>query len=251
MVGAGLWAGVWVASAWGEPSIYTCIDAKGRRLTSDRPILECIDREQQELSPSGKVIRKIGPSLTAEEQRQQEEQRRKDLEERERQPEEKRRDRALVTRYPDRETHDRERQKALTLVDEVIATAKRRLSELHWQRKTLDNELEFYGNDMGKAPLSLKRRYDDNDHAIAAQNRFIADQEDEKRRINANFDDELTRLTKLWQMPGVVVPGTPTAAASAVPAAAATSRSSASRARLPAAGSPSRATPSSPAPRGR
>ena len=35
--------------------IYTCVDAKGRRLTSDRPIMECIDREQNELSAGGTV----------------------------------------------------------------------------------------------------------------------------------------------------------------------------------------------------
>ncbi|HET7868163.1 MAG TPA: DUF4124 domain-containing protein, partial [Burkholderiaceae bacterium] len=27
--------------------IYSCTDARGRRLTSDRPIIECLDREQR------------------------------------------------------------------------------------------------------------------------------------------------------------------------------------------------------------
>jgi hypothetical protein len=30
------------------------------------------------------------------------------------------------------------------------------------------------------------------------QRRFIADQEDEVRRVNGRFDDELTRLRQLW-----------------------------------------------------
>ena len=47
--------------------IYTCVDAKGRKITSDRPIVDCIDREQVELNPSGTVRRKVGPSLTAQE----------------------------------------------------------------------------------------------------------------------------------------------------------------------------------------
>ena len=33
--------------------IYTCVDAYGRRITSDRPIPECMDREQRQLSSSG------------------------------------------------------------------------------------------------------------------------------------------------------------------------------------------------------
>ena len=36
----------------------------GRKLTSDRPIMECLDREQKVLNPSGTVKTKIGPSLT-------------------------------------------------------------------------------------------------------------------------------------------------------------------------------------------
>ena len=44
--------------------IYTCVDRNGRRLTADRPIPECLDREQRELSPSGMTRRQIGPSLT-------------------------------------------------------------------------------------------------------------------------------------------------------------------------------------------
>ena len=30
------------------------------------------------------------------------------------------------------------------------------------------------------------------------QNRFIGDQEDEKKRVNARFDDERSRLSRLW-----------------------------------------------------
>ena len=33
--------------------IYTCTDGKGRKITSDRPIMDCIDRNQQEITPSG------------------------------------------------------------------------------------------------------------------------------------------------------------------------------------------------------
>ena len=186
------------ALAAGDNNVYTCVDAKGHRLTSDRPIIECIDREQQVIGPTGQVIRTIGPSLTADEYRAQEDKQRKVREERQRQLEEKRRDRALVTRYPDRDTHDRERQKALAVVDGVIATARTHLAELHAQRAKLDTELEFYGSDLDRAPPGLKNEFIQNDRDVAAQERFIAGQEDEKRRINTNFDDELARLRTLW-----------------------------------------------------
>ncbi len=45
--------------------IYSCVDGKGRKITSDRPIAECMDRAQNEMSSQGTVKRVIAPSLTA------------------------------------------------------------------------------------------------------------------------------------------------------------------------------------------
>lgn len=235
IVAAAIVAGVWSASAWAEGgSIYTCIDAKGRRLTSDRPILDCIDREQQELGPSGKVVRKIGPSLTAEEQKAAEDRVRKETEEREHQLEEKRRDRALLARYPDRASHDKERKGQLAAVDVVIAAARERESELKWQRKQLDTELEFYGKDMKRAPALLKRHYADNDNAQATQERYIASQLEEKGRINARFDEELGRLAPLWAQVTAAAAASAASPSSGVkPASTARAASAAASARAP------------------
>jgi len=204
-------AGMPPASAWAEGSIYTCVDSKGRRITNDRPILDCIDREQQELGPTGKVVRKVGPSLTAEERAAEEEKQRKEQDERNRIADEKRRDRVLLARYPDRATHDKERVAAIASVDDVIGSANRRTSELMWQRKKLDQELEFYKGDFEKAPLHLKRRFDEIDQSLAVQRRFIANQEEEKKRINERYDEELARLKTLWATIGGTNPGTATA----------------------------------------
>jgi len=62
----------------------------------------------------------------------------------------------------------------------------------------VDDELEFYKKDVSKAPPSLRRKLDDNEQSVAVQNRFIAAQEDEKRRVNARFDEERGRLRPLW-----------------------------------------------------
>src|SRR4051794_4667289 len=107
-IAAAVLAGV-APGASAPGGIYTFVGSKGRRLTSDRPILDCIDREQTELSPSGKIVRKLGPSMTAEERAAEEEKQRKALEEKARLEDEKRRDRALLSRFPDRATHDKER----------------------------------------------------------------------------------------------------------------------------------------------
>jgi chromosome segregation ATPase len=80
----------------------------------------------------------------------------------------------------------------------VIASANRRITELGKERSRLDAELEFYKGDLAKAPPKLKRQYEELDQQVAAQKRFIANQEAEKKRVNARYDDELVRLRQLW-----------------------------------------------------
>jgi hypothetical protein len=178
--------------------VYTCIDANGRKLTADRPIPECTDREQRVLNPSGTVKKTVGPTLTAQELLVQEQKEKQAQEERNRIAEERRRDKALLNRYPSRELHDKERADALAQISVVKQAAAKRLTELGAQRKKLLQEMEFYAKDPSKAPLYLRRQVDDNTQSTAVQQRFIADQEDEARRVNQRFDDELVRLRQLW-----------------------------------------------------
>ena len=197
---AGLEAGVAMAQAPGASGgIYTCVDRNGRRLTADRPIPECLDREQRELSPSGLTRRQIGPSLSEVERAALEAQQRKEAEERARALEERRRERALVARYPDKAAHDVERAAAIQMVDDVTATAEKRIAELRQQRKTYDTEMEFYKKDPNKAPMLLRRKIAENEESIAEQQRFIASQDQEKRRVHQRFDAELAQLRKLWE----------------------------------------------------
>jgi hypothetical protein len=183
-------------------SIYTCVDAKGRKITADRPIAECMDRTQQELTRSGRLRREVGPSLTAQERVAQEEKEKLAVEARAREVEEKRRDRALLLRYPARPVHDQERTMALAQIDEVIKAASKRTVELAEQRKAINDEFEFYAKDPSRAPASLKRRLEENDSSAAVQKRFIADQEQEKKRVNLRFDEELVKLKQLWVLAG-------------------------------------------------
>lgn len=178
--------------------IYTCVDARGRTLTADRPIAECSDREQRELGPSGTVRRKLEPTYTAREQQEREDRAREAAIQAARLIDERRRERALLVRYPNATTHDRERVEALSQIDAVIQAAKKRLVELADDRKKIDEELEFYKQDTSKAPGAVRRRIEDNTQSVAVQNRFITEQEDEKKRVNARFDEERGRLKTLW-----------------------------------------------------
>ncbi len=213
IMGAVVLATLGTDAAWSQAtsaaSIYTCVDRNGRRLTADRPIAECLDREQRELSPSGMTRRQLGPSLTEHERAALEAQRRKEAEARSRELEERRRERVLTTRYPDKATHDVERFAAIQQLDDVTATAEKRMAELKEQRKALDVEMEFYKRDPARAPMFLRRKIAENEDSIAEQLRFIAGQDQEKRRVHQRFDVELAQLRKLWEsqrLPAVVEP---------------------------------------------
>lgn len=186
--------------------VYTCVDAKGRRLTADRPILECTDREQQILNPSGTVKAKVGPSLTAQERADLEKKEKQATEELSRTADEKRRDRALLTRYPGKDVHDRERKEALAQIAVVVQAAKHRLDELAKQRLVIDEEMEFYRKDPTKAPAYVRRQLEENVQSQAVQRRFIGEQDAEAKRVNVRFDDELVRLRQLWT---TIAPNTP------------------------------------------
>lgn len=187
-----------------SPGIYTCIDSQGRRITSDRPIVECLDREQRELGKTGVTKRVLPPSYTAEERARLAAQRKAQEEVQARLNEEKRRDRALLIRYPNQGMHDKERAEALAQIDEVVTAVIRREESLAKQRQEIGAELEFYQGDANKAPSWLKRKLEDNESQTQVQKRFLDDQAQEKKRINTRFDEELVKLRQLWRALGTV-----------------------------------------------
>ena len=189
--------------------IYTCTDAQGRKLTSDRPIPECRDREQKLLNPSGTLKAKVGPVLTAHERAEQDAKDKVALEEQARITEEKRRDRALINRYPNKGVHDKERAAALAQIDVVKQAATNRAEELFRQQTSILNEMEFYKKDPAKAPSTLRRQVEEVAQSLAVQGRFIADQDAELKRVNARFDEELVRLKQLWAAQSATTPATP------------------------------------------
>ena len=181
-----------------QNAVYSCVDKNGRRITADRPIPECIDREQRVLDKTGTERRRIGPTLTENERTQLDAQRRADAEQKAKVADQRRRERALITRYPDEATHNAERVTALAVFNDLIQIAYKRIEQLRSDRAAINTELEFYQNDPKKAPAKVQRRIADNEEVIAEQQRYIATQQDEKRKVQQRFDTELVQLKELW-----------------------------------------------------
>jgi len=178
--------------------IYICTDGNGKRLTSDRPIAECVDRVQRVIDGTGTVRRIVGPTLTENEQAALEAARQEELKEKNRIEEARRRARALLARYPNEIRHQEGRKEALSEMNADIDVASKRLTTLKEEHKNIEAELEPWREDIEKAPENLQRKHADNQLLMDDQLRLIALREKEKARINEQFDGELVYLRELW-----------------------------------------------------
>jgi hypothetical protein len=223
-IGAALGLLLALPTAWAAPDIYTCTDASGKKLTSDRPIQACIDREQRVLGSDGSVRRIISRTLTAEERAEKEASDREAASQSLTRQDAIRRDRNLMIRFPNEAAHKKAREAALNDVRNAMQTSDNRLAALASERKPLMDETEFY---VGKPlPPKLKRQLDANDASTEAQRTLIQDQRSELERINALYDVELERLKLLWggAQPGSVGAPVPSTAAAPPPRKAAVAK---------------------------
>jgi hypothetical protein len=178
-----------------QPGIYTC-EVNGKRVTSDRPIPECLTREQRLLNSDGSVRRIVPPTPTADERAAIEAREAQEALERANRREAIRRDRNLLMRFPNQAAHDKARLAALEDVRKGLQTSEARLERLEKERKPLLDETEFY---VGKAlPVKLKQQLEGNEAATEAQRSLVLNQQAELVRINNLYDAELERLRRLW-----------------------------------------------------
>lgn len=203
--------------AWAAPAIYTCTNASGKRLTSDRPIVDCLDRDQRVLNADGSVRQTITRTLTTEERAEKEAREREAASQHVTRQDAVRRDRNLLVRFPNEEAHKRSREAALNDVRKGLKASEARLEQVAAERKPLADETEFYVRK--PLPAKLKRALDANDASTDAQRALIQDQRSEMDRINALYDVQLERLKQLWSGAKPGAEGAlPTVSAPAAPA---------------------------------
>ncbi len=176
--------------------IYTCIDDRGQRRVSERPIAECTDREQRVLNKDGSLKRIVPATLTAEERAERDAVERKLAEERAALNDAVRRDRNLKARFPNEAAHQKAREAALEGVRVAMRASQQRIKDLETERKPLNSEIEFYRGRM--VPARLKQQIEANETSVGAQRDLIQTQEAELVRINRIYDNELEHLRKLW-----------------------------------------------------
>ncbi len=184
------------AQAAPRAPIYSCVDANGKKLTSDRPIPECLNRDQRVLNADGSPKGILPPTPTADERAVAEQLERNAAAAQAAKNDAIRRDRNLLNRFPDEAAHAKARVKALDDIGNSMRISEARVNLLKAERKPLLDEAEFY---IGKPlPAKLKWALDANDAALDAQRALVQNQQVEVVRINGLYDAELARLKKLW-----------------------------------------------------
>ena len=178
-------------------AIYTCTDANGKKLTSDRPIAECSTREQRVLNADGSVRNVVGPTLTADERADKEARDREAAAAFAAKQDAVRRDRNLIARFPDEAAHRKARNAALDGMRSALKASEARLELLAKARKPLADEAEFYN--AKTMPATLRAQLEGNETSTEAQRSLIQTQQLEVVRINKLYDAELERLKKLWR----------------------------------------------------
>ncbi|MFG6448001.1 hypothetical protein ACG0Z6_07030 [Roseateles sp. BYS180W] len=190
----------WAQARDREPAsvgkIYSCITADGRRLSSDRPIAECQEREQRLHRADGSVQRIVPPTPSLEEKSQLDARRLRQELDNAAQADAVRRDRNLLSRYPNEAAHQKARTSGMDDIQKSYAKSGLRVAELTKEYKRLASEAEFYkGKEM---PATLKQQLSANEAAQEALRLLQDNQRTEIQRLTKFYDDELARLRRLW-----------------------------------------------------
>ena len=180
--------------------IYTCKDASGKTITSDRPLPECQGREGRVLSKTGTTVQTIEAPLTDEQKAAREAEEEKKKEAAAVRAEQQRRDKALLSTYQSLDDLESKRQRALLQVEREMRESEKRMGVLEKVEQENKQEQEFYKRK--QMPAELKRRVDENEGALRAEKLLLASKKAEIVQVNHKFDDDKKRYTELTVGPG-------------------------------------------------
>lgn len=209
---AGALLAAWVAACIGvspdarAQGIYSCKDASGRTLTSDRPIPECATRPMRELSVSGVTKREIPAPLTKEQlarkQVEEEEQARVAAEERR----EQQRDRALLAAYPSVGSLNTIRAKQIADLHQDAGNTRKRMIDAHKDLKVAlvkfkTATVNLTEDKYTAADKAMSRRIDSLRQAILRDDERLKKIELDEVRLNQRFDEDEQRLRRILREP--------------------------------------------------
>jgi hypothetical protein len=184
---------------------FKCTDAKGITHIGDTPPAGCKEVMMYEVTPTGKVLREIEPTLTPEQAKA----RAAELEKKRAADaiaaEQKRKDLALLSTYASEKEFDVARDRNIEPLKGRIASTQERIKAAEKKQKDIQEEMEFYkagkAKKGGEMPANLT---DDLKRAQAEKTALqttIASYEKEIEEIKVKFDADKKRWADLKHAP--------------------------------------------------
>ena len=179
-----------LAFAGAAEAAYKCVDEKGKTHVGDTPPEQCANVVMYEVTRSGSVIRKIEPSLTAEQVKARAEAEEKKKEADKIAGEAKRKDLALLATFSSEGEFDVVRDRTIEPIRGRIKSAQERIAAIDKRTKEIDEEMEFYK--AGKKASSTKKA-EAPPNLVAELERLKAEKQNLVRGI-AGHEREITEL---------------------------------------------------------
>lgn len=194
------------AAASSAGAAYKCVDEKGVTLIGDTPPDGCAKVVMYEISRSGKVLRQIDPTPSAEAQKASLENAAKRKEEERRAFEQKRLDTALLSTYSSEKEFDVARDRNTDPINGRIKISRERIVALDKRIKEIEDEMEFYkaGKSKGKGKEMPQNLVQDLDRARKERTTLetgIAKSEKEIEALRAKYEADKQRWIALRNAP--------------------------------------------------
>jgi hypothetical protein len=182
-------------SAPAQAQIYSCKDATGRIINSDRPIPECARADMRVLNPDGSVKQVIPAPMTPEQQQRAADEQKRADDARRAADEQKRRDRALLQAFKTEKDLADNYIRQLSAPVEAVKASHVRIKNLRGELDRVLQEAEFY---KGKSwPVPLRRKLSEVTAGIESEKRTLEERADDIERLSAKFVEERQRYRVL------------------------------------------------------
>lgn len=187
------------------PAIYSCSDADGRVISSDRPIAACARRPMRELNADGSLRRIIAPPMTKEQEREHTRLEKQRQDEAWARKVQQSRDRNLLLTFDDERSLESMRRRSLADIDHEIRLATQRILSLDKELKIAQQAAATWKDENPRKQVSFiyQQRITDAANAILAEDALILERHAERERVNSRFDADARRLRELLGNPAL------------------------------------------------
>ncbi|MBC8021754.1 MAG: DUF4124 domain-containing protein [Burkholderiales bacterium] len=186
---------------------FKCTDEKGVTHIGDTPPEPCANVLMLETSPSGTVIKRIEPSLTAEQVKALRDGAEKRKEDERAAAEQARKDSALLNTYASDREIDMTRDRNIEPVNGRIKVTKERIAGVEKRRKEIEDEMEFYKAGKSKAgktreaPANLVHDLERLKDERVTLEKSLASYDKEIEMLRAKYDNDKKRWIALKNAP--------------------------------------------------